>query len=205
VGVTAGEYDWVVFDLGGVLVRLRGVSKLRLLAGYASDDDVWRRWLACDWVRSFELGRCSAQAFAEGLVRDWELPVAPEEFLDDFRTWPEALEEGAAELVAAVRATTTVACLSNSNALHWPAKVDVLGIGAMFDRCFASHQLGAIKPDHDAFERVAAELAVPPGRLLFLDDNEVNVSAARSVGFAAERVRGVVEARATLVRLGVLD
>ena len=47
-------------------------------------------------------------------------------------------------------------------------------------------------------------LPVPRRRVLFLDDNLVNVEAAREAGFAASHVRGVEETRKALVAAGVL-
>jgi FMN phosphatase YigB (HAD superfamily) len=53
------------------------------------------------------------------------------------------------------------------------------------------------------FEHVAAELAMEPGKIVFLDDNEMNVVEAAAVGYTAVRVRGVEEARAALAELGL--
>jgi putative hydrolase of the HAD superfamily len=61
-----------------------------------------------------------------------------------------------------------------------------------------------VKPDREVFDRVAARLDAPHERILFLDDNLVNVEGARAAGLRSERARGVDEARAVLVRAGVL-
>ena len=55
----------VLFDLGGVLIELDGVASMRELTGIESDDELWRRWLGCRWVRSYERGGCSADDFAQ--------------------------------------------------------------------------------------------------------------------------------------------
>ncbi len=51
---------------------------------------------------------------------------------------------------------------------------------------------------------VADALPVSRERVLFLDDNAVNVEAAGAAGFAAEHVKGVDGARGALVGSGVL-
>jgi HAD superfamily hydrolase (TIGR01509 family) len=61
-----------------------------------------------------------------------------------------------------------------------------------------------VKPDQALFEHVAGLLPVEPARVLFLDDNLVNVEGARAVGFQAEHARGPAEARRALVERGVL-
>ena len=73
-----------------------------------------------------------------------------------------------------------------------------------FDYHFLSYQLGLVKPDRALFDRVAELLPVGPERVLFLDDNLINVEGATDAGFTARHVRGVDEARAALVALDVV-
>ena len=61
-----------------------------------------------------------------------------------------------------------------------------------------------VKPDAAVFDAVAAHLPVVRDRVLFLDDNAVNVEAAEAAGFEARHVRGVDGARAALVAAGVI-
>lgn len=201
--MAADQFDAVLFDLGGVLIRLGGVNAMQHLADIDSEEEVWRRWLTCNWVRRFERGWCSATDFATGVVTDWGLSVTPSEFLDQFRWWPEAPHDGAEALVEEVSAQTRVGCLSNTNALHWE-HVAGWRVTEMFEMRFLSHELGLVKPDSAVFEHVAVTLALQPARIVFLDDNAMNVAEARSVGFTAVRVRGVRESRSSLVELGLL-
>jgi glucose-1-phosphatase len=43
-----------------------------------------------------------------------------------------------------------------------------------FDRHFASHLTGRIKPDEDAFQHVTVALNCTVEEVLFLDDNQLN-------------------------------
>jgi putative hydrolase of the HAD superfamily len=203
-GMAPGAVDIVLFDLGGVLIELGGVRALRELSAIASDDEVWRRWLTCPWVRSFESGRCSAAEFADGVVSDWNLPVTSERFLELFRDWPVGPLPGASDLLAEVQRLLPIGCLSNTNLLHWEHQIDRWPILEVFDYSFLSFDLGLVKPDPAVFAEITDRLPVDPGRVLFLDDNALNTDAARSSGFLAEHVRGVAEARRALVESGVL-
>jgi HAD superfamily hydrolase (TIGR01509 family) len=197
--------DLVLFDLGGVLVELAGVPVMLELTGIESEEELWRRWLTCRWVRRFESGGCSETEFAAGVVADWQLEISADAFLAAFRDWPTRPLPGAADLVAETRASVATGCFSNTNALHWRGRIAGWPLAALFDYRFLSFELGLLKPDIAAFAEVASLLEVPAERVLFLDDNAMNVAGAATAGFQAVRVSGVGEARQRLVEAGVLS
>jgi FMN phosphatase YigB (HAD superfamily) len=63
----AEPVDLVLFDLGGVLIEVHGVHAMLELTGIKSEEELWRRWLTCRWVRRFESGGCSETEFAAGV------------------------------------------------------------------------------------------------------------------------------------------
>ena len=199
-----GEIEVVLFDLGGVLIDFGGVQPMKALSGIETDDELWERWLTCRWVRSFERGDCSPEQFSTGVVGDWKLTIEPAAFLTEFRGWPGGVIPGADELVQRVRDRMPAGCLSNTNALHWDHNFARWPLLDAFDYRFLSYELGIVKPDRELFERVAELLPSARDKVLFLDDNLLNVEAARAVGFAAAHVRGVSESEQALVAAGVL-
>jgi putative hydrolase of the HAD superfamily len=50
-----------------------------------------------------------------------------------------------------------------------------------------SHRLGTAKPDPDIYQHAADGLGVQPGQVLFIDDREENIRAARDAGMHAIR------------------
>jgi HAD superfamily hydrolase (TIGR01509 family) len=200
----AEPVDLVLFDLGGVLIEVPGVRAMLELTGIASEEELWRRWLTCRWVRRFESGGCSETEFAAGVVADWQLELSPAAFLEAFQNWPSGPLPGAAELVAQARASVATGCFSNTNALHWRNHIAAWPLAGLFDHRFLSFELGLLKPDTAAFARVAALLEVPAERVLFLDDNAMNVTGAAAAGFQAVRATGVDEARQRLAEAAVL-
>jgi glucose-1-phosphatase len=202
--MTEDRIDLVLFDLGGVLIRPGGVASMRALSGIDSDDALWTRWLSCPWVRRFEAGQCTPEEFAAGMVTDWELELEPAAFLEEFGRWPEPPFEGAAELVHQVQTRVPAAFLSNMNSFQWETNYEGIALIEAFDFRFLSFELGLVKPDAAVFAAVAASLPVAHHRVLFLDDNAVNVEAAEAAGFAAVHVRGLHAARDALSAAGVL-
>jgi putative hydrolase of the HAD superfamily len=199
-------YQVILFDLGGVLVDVEGVAAFqRMLGRPLSQEEVWQRWLtASNWVSTFESGQCTPEAFAAGVVAEWGLTVTAEAFLDEFRRWPKCLFPGVREMLALLAPHCTLACLSNTNSVHWPHVRDTLGLSGLLHRYYLSHEIGHLKPAQAAFEHVLADLGCPPSRVIFLDDNQLNVDAAQAVGLQAHHTVGIAEVQTTLRLLGLL-
>ena len=184
------------------MIELAGVPIWQSWTGMEDEAEVWARWLRSDAVRRFESGRADADAFAREIVAEFGLSIEPAEFLREFRGWPRGVFPAARELVDGLRGRVEVGCLSNSNALHWPRFLGEMGLEDAFDHHFSSHELGALKPDREIFDVVARRLGRAPGKILFLDDNQLNVDGAREAGFHAELAKGPDGARAALEKAG---
>jgi len=81
-----------------------------------------------------------------------------------------------------------------------------LGYAELFEREFYSCHLGVKKPDPAYFRAVLGVLDRPAHEILFLDDCETNVAAARDVGLRAARFeldRGVPGLRRALAAFGI--
>jgi putative hydrolase of the HAD superfamily len=205
VSTSTNPVHVVLFDVGGVLVQLSGVSTvLGWVADRWTPAELWQRWLRSPAVRAFETGRIDADTFASDLVAELELGVAPALFLESFTGWPSGLYPGAQELVARIPRHYTRALLSNSNALHWDRVIEDFGLGALFEHRFVSHLTGRIKPDLDAFEHVVTALGCDASSVFFLDDNLMNVEAARVVGMQGAVVSGIEGAEQALRQAGIL-
>jgi glucose-1-phosphatase len=195
----------LLFDVGGVLVELRGIEFMHdWLGGAVSEEELWARWLRSESVRMFETGRIGADAFAIGVIREFGLAVEPQPFLHFFEQWLVGPYPGAFAMLARIPARYRRAILSNSNVLQWPRILREMRLATLFDRHFVSHLTGHIKPDAAAFEHVLEELGCAAAQVLFLDDNQVNIAAATRVGLRAIRVRGPQEAQQALRRAGII-
>lgn len=199
-------YDVVLFDLGGVLVELGGAP---VRAEWARDpvpvETLWQTWLESPAVQAFERGETSAEAFADALVREYRLEAAPADLLAVFAGWVKGFYPGTEALLAQLRRRCRVACLSNTNAVHWRRMVDEFRIEAHFDHCFASHLIGHVKPEPAVFRYVLDALGTAPERVLFIDDNPANATAARCLGLCACKAHGLDAVKACLSDHGLLD
>jgi|APSaa5957512622_1039677.scaffolds.fasta_scaffold33524_2 glucose-1-phosphatase len=189
----------ILFDLGGVLVELVGVpTMLEWTQNRWDVDQLWEAWLQSPAVRAFERGSTAAAQFAVDLISEMELSVEPGDFIEAFTFWPRALYPGVTEMLNKISKNFTLSCLSNSNELHWPRLMNEMELSDKFSYHFASHLTGKLKPDLDAFEHVLKELDCDAEKILFLDDNEINVQGALQAGMNAKTVRGIDEVKQIL-------
>jgi putative hydrolase of the HAD superfamily len=192
----------ILFDLGGVLVDWDGVGPLRKLTqGRLSQEQARRFWLESPWVRKFEMGHCSAEAFGAGVVEELQLGISSEKFLAAFKSWDRGLFPGAFELLRELKPRYQLYCLSNNNPLHWESS-ELQRLLQNFSRTFVSFEIGLIKPDLAVFEYVAERLPEPPSRVLFLDDNPECITAAIQGGFQACQAKGIEAARRAITDFG---
>jgi len=197
--------DVILFDLGGVLVELAGVDQMiEWSPGIATHEELWRRWLESSAVRRFETGAIGRDDFALAIVEEFGCSVGADEFLAAFTWWPRSVFPGALELVQSMRSHYRLASVSNTNEIHWDRFSNTWKLDAAFHHNFPSYLVGKLKPDAEYFEHVLAELDVAPARVLFIDDNAINVQAAAKLGMHTRRVVGVDGARQAFADLGLL-
>jgi putative hydrolase of the HAD superfamily len=197
-------FDVLLFDLGGVLIDFAGFEELgRLLPGGADRAEVRSRWISSPSVQRFERAGISPQEFARGVVRELQLDLSPDQFIQAFVAWARGPYPGARSLLRRLRNSHVLACLSNSNELHTP--LHRRSIEPLMDRYYFSDELGQVKPDREIFEHVVGDLGVTPRRIAFFDDTRVNVRAAREAGIIAFEVDGVAELETQLQLLGVIN
>jgi len=191
----------ILFDLGGVLIENTGEQGLAELLPYElSRQELWVRWLASSAVRAFERGWISPEIFAAQFIQEWRLELKPSAFLEAFALWPKGMFDGAKTLVRNLRAQHCVACLSNTNPVHWARFPE---LSELFDANFVSHLTGFVKPDAEAYKHVLRELDVQADAVYFLDDLVQNIEAARAVGINAVHVKAFAEVEPALRAKGL--
>jgi HAD superfamily hydrolase (TIGR01509 family) len=126
--------------------------------------------------------------FAVGLseVLDrWRSPVS---VADALRIWEmiEPSEEVLAIAEALRRRAIRVGLATNQQHQRARIMTEVFGYADRFDDLFFSCEMGHAKPSRDYFEQVLAVLNLDGRRVLFIDDHERNVEAARDCGLRAE-------------------
>ena len=94
------DFNVILFDLGGVLLRLN--NPVELFGLQMGDTEFKDRWLRSPSVRNLERGRLSIEQFARQIVIEAGLPYDWQEFLRRFDAWPGTLFDNTIGLLDAI-------------------------------------------------------------------------------------------------------
>jgi FMN phosphatase YigB (HAD superfamily) len=190
--MNSSSVRFVVFDLGGVLVRVtRDWPEAARAAGMVLPVGVLDRpglEIFPEFI-AYQAGTLPLEPYLAELARqagcdrDQALHLHQCILLDPYPRMEELVEE-------IERAGLETGCLSNTNAAHWDLLIDANRYPAIarLTHKMASHLEGLNKPDPEIFRRYAQRHGALPAEIAFFDDNATNVESARSVGLQAHLI-----------------
>lgn len=186
----------VVFDLGGVLVRIaRSWAEAAATNGVLIRPEVSAKdFTELQPFLDFQAGRVDLESYLADLS-DY-LDCNKRDALDVHNGILIRPYDGTDVIVDELRAAGMLTgCLSNTNAPHWetmsnpelfrgPASLEVPGL---------SHLLKAEKPHAEIYRAFENLIRLDPTEILFFDDSPANVESARACDWNAERIDPNVE------------
>lgn len=197
--------DAVVFDLGGVLVKLEGLPNfMSLLAPNLAPEAFHQLWLHSAAVRAHEGGKMDVVAFLDAFQKEVGTKLPQDSLLKAFYGFITEPYDAAIPLLKKLRGRIPVAMLSNTSAAHWTDINTRYPEIAKEMQLFLSYEMGLLKPDLACFQFVVDSLGYQAENIIFFDDNPTNVAAAKKIGLSAYRVNGAAEAALLLESLGVI-
>jgi putative hydrolase of the HAD superfamily len=198
----------VLFDADGVLQR-PGAARREALAnvlgpGRGSDVPAFLQ----DMFVAEKAELTSRYGFDTALadvLRRWECRGNKEDFLKAWRMIE--VRTDLLEVIRALRRSGIRCCLASNQESNRAAHMSrELGYRNLFDREFYSCDIGTAKPDSAYFLHIVRVLGLHASDVLFLDDLEINVVAAREAGLHAVTFKGEAGASVlwqTLAEFGI--
>ena len=204
----------VVFDIGGVLEIAAGGEPTarfpQMIAAWEARLDLGPGGLQArlraldkrlaDLGKDGALGTCTEEEWREELRLATGFEQArTDAFIVDF--WDVYLGELNGELAgyfSGLRPRYRTALLSNSFVGARKREQERFHFDEMTDLIIYSHEEGMAKPDPRIFALTCTRLDVQPGEIVFLDDAEPNVAAARELGIHAIPFRDTAQAIADI-------
>ena len=192
----------VVFDIGGVLLRLRYQSFIEYLVGAGIDMTNLPKWLEQVDLAAHERGEIGGEELLGRIAAMARRPLDPAElrsrWLDMFDRANEMFD-----LAAGLRADYRVFLLSNIGDLHWTHLNARYGFEGLTHGVVASFRVGAIKPSAAIYRETERMFGLEPAATVFIDDLPPNVAGAQACGWQAIHHRDAVETCRRLHALGV--
>jgi HAD superfamily hydrolase (TIGR01509 family) len=181
-------YDWVIFDVGGVVVPEAGAVIEREGARLAGVD--YRRWAEAlrepfQRTTSGEISLLQMYAIALAAVGSG---ADAQSLLDlHLAVYNEHSDErvpGILDLIARLRRRYRAACLTNTEPeiAHLNRQ---RGLFDPFERAYLSTEMGMRKPHPEIWLAVLRDLGCPAPRALYVDDKQEYVDAARALTMTA--------------------
>lgn len=206
----AAPIQLVIFDLGRVLIRICDHwGEACKLAGVKAPASLADKAIASQILElgdAFESGRLTQDDYymQAGFVADLDAADVQKVVT----AWLKGPFDGVVDLVNELHAIAPsknfqTACLSNTNATHWELMHDdarhKLPLRELH-YAFASHLIGHMKPQAAIYDHVEEESGVSPASILFFDDNQANIAAAKARGWHAVLIDTAAPTPATQMR-----
>jgi epoxide hydrolase-like predicted phosphatase len=183
----------VVFDMGGVLIDLHSDKAGReLREQYGLSRHSFARLTRCcfeSYPRSVTelamLGKIETSTYLEAFLRECSVKN-PERLRANRLSVVGRERKDVLTIVEHLKEAGLKCCvLSNTIALHWERLTSAREYPCLelFDHIFASHLIGCVKPENEAFSFVANALKVQMSECLLVDDTPLNVERAKAVGW----------------------
>jgi len=195
----------IYFDLGKVIidfdyaVAIRQVMKVTSL----SLAEVTAALTDSSIINEYETGKISTAEFhrlVSGLLR-LEVPLETFKQLWGNMFLPQPLLSES--FLKSLRNRYRLILLSNTNEIHFEFVEERYPILDHIRERVLSYQVGYMKPDEKIYHTAVAKAGVRPEEILFTDDREENVNAARCIGIHAIRFQSEDQLKREMKLLGV--
>ena len=192
----------IVFDVGGVLVRLQYQPFIRYLGAAGIDMSNLPAWLSTVDLEGHERGEVTGEVLLSRIAAMAPRPLDPAEltahWLQMFDRWDEMFA-----LATGLMDDYRVYLLSNVGDLHWAHLDANYGVDSLVHGAVASFRVGAIKPSAEIYRKTEAMFDLEPECTVFIDDLPQNVAGARACGWQAIQHADARVTRDQLRALGV--
>lgn len=175
----------VLFDADGVVVHPWRFANL-LAREHSITREMTAPFFQGDFLRCLR-GELPLRSALARHLPGWGWRGDPDSFIETWMGADDAPDRDVLSEVEALRQRGVLCALaSNQEQIRAEYMRASMRFGEIFDRLFFSCELGVAKPEAGFFEKVRRGLGILPAAILFIDDAQANVDAARAAGWQAQ-------------------
>lgn len=184
----------VCFDWGGVILKIcRSWEEGCDAAGLkAPSKKIAAKCLAKHEALSarYQTGQMSDKAFFRAIAKESDEFHSIEDVAAVHHAWLIEEYTGVADLIEELNdfADLSTALFSNTNAAHWARMEEDFPAAGLIEHRHGSHLFGLAKPDEKAFAAFERRVGAQGDQILFFEDTQAHVEAAREFGWHAELI-----------------
>lgn len=180
----------IVFDMGGVIVRLdmdTCIVNFKELAGFADIEDYLDRFHQKGFISDLEEGKTTPDDFYRECLKHSRPGTTMETVRYCFCSLLDGLEEDSLEFIRSLRGRYDLYVLSNNNPISRAyfcemMKANGLDPQEVFRKEFYSYEMKMLKPSAKVYAHVIDSIGLRPEEILFIDDAADNIEAAQAAG-----------------------
>jgi epoxide hydrolase-like predicted phosphatase len=182
----------LIFDLGGVILDLSVDHTLKAFAELSRlpKQKVHELYFSAPGFLAYEKGTIDDPTFRDFVRETYSISASDDAIDASWNAMLRGISELKLDLLTRLQNEFQVYLLSNTNAIHLHHINEVIlpkvrenrPLDSYFHKAYYSHRMGKRKPDADIFEQVLEENHLVPEQTLFLDDYDVNIEGAKSLG-----------------------
>jgi putative hydrolase of the HAD superfamily len=192
----------IIFDMGNVILPFDPMKPCAVLGERIGKTaaEVARLIYHNNLERWFEQGIIDGDGFTQNVSAALQTELSTHEFHD---LWANMFTEntGVSRLVQQLKPHHHLMLLSNTNPWHWHYALERFPIISEFQDRILSYEVGVLKP-HPAIYRAALEKTHHGDSVIFIDDIETNVAAARIMGIHGIHFQSAEQLKQELLALG---
>lgn len=183
----------IVFDIGGVLIGLdldRCIRTFKEVLGFDRITELLDPYHQKGIYGEMEAGTLSADEFRAEVLKDSRPGCKPEDVDRCMYSLLTGMDPDTVQTVKRLAGRYPLYLLSNNNPIAMSRILEMfrengLAPETTFRDQFISSEMKLLKPFREIYEESVRRTGLPAGEVLFIDDNETNVLAAREAGMQA--------------------
>lgn len=189
------SYKNIIFDLGGVILDIDPHKTVDSFAHYvyknpnAKANSLYQKIVDGNLLMDYEKGTIDDNEFRTLLCQKLDIEISDEQFDNAFNAMLLNYTKARIDLLLNLAKTHNLYLLSNTCHIHYIFYNNLLkrefglsDLSVLFKKIFLSFEMGVRKPSANIYHQLIEQADIKPNESVFIDDNELNVQTATSVG-----------------------